>query len=175
MNKTRYRKLAFVYALAGITWIAVSDWLVGYFIGEGVLPFDISVVKGVAFVLIMSVLLYVLLMRLHAVEIKAKAAESIDQLFLYKMPDFFESLPIVTYATETTGSHANPLWVSDTIKRVLGYSASEALESDWWVNNLHPEDRLRAVNESKAIIDNGGGRSFLSNQACRWYLYPYPR
>jgi len=160
VNKTRYRKLAFVYALAGITWIAVSDWLVGYFIGEGVLPFDISVVKGVAFVLIMSVLLYVLLMRLHAVEIKAKAAESIDQLFLYKMPDFFESLPIVTYATETTGSHANPLWVSDTIKRVLGYSASEALESDWWVNNLHPEDRLRAVNESKAIIDNGGGDHF---------------
>lgn len=157
MHKTRYRNLAFAYAVAGIAWIAGSDWLVGQLIGEGTLPFDISVVKGAAFVLVMSGLLYALLMRLNAAEVKARAADNIDQLFLYKMPDFFDSIPIVTYAAETTGRYVNSLWVSENIQRVLGYSVSEAMEPDWWVSNLHPEDRLRAINESKAIFANGGG------------------
>jgi PAS domain S-box-containing protein len=172
MNKTRYRKVVLLYASAGITWIVGSDWLVGHFIGDGEMPFDISVIKGMAFVLVMSLLLYALLMRLHRAETKAQVVDDAAQLFLLKMPDFFESIPFVTYAVEVGDRHIEPLWVSSNIKRVLGYSASQVLTPDWWNENLHPEDRLRAINESAVIFKKGGGNHFYRiRHADGNYLY----
>lgn len=157
VNKIKYQRLVLAYAMVGILWIVGSDWLVGYFIGDVELSFDISVAKGVGFILVMSILLYVLLMKLNSTEIKASAAESVDQLFLSRIPEFFQSIPFVTYAIETDDRRVQPLWVSENIASVLGYSVSEALEPDWWSKNLHPEDRLRAVNEAKRIFELGGG------------------
>ena len=88
MNKRKYQRLALVYALVGIIWIVSSDWLVGYFIGDAAVPFNMSVAKGIGFVLLMSILLYVLLMKLNATEIKASASDNVDQLLLYKVPEF---------------------------------------------------------------------------------------
>lgn len=172
MNKIRYQRLVLAYAMVGILWIVGSDWLVGYFIGDVELSFDISVAKGVGFILVMSILLYVLLMKLNSTEIKASAAESVDQLFLSRIPEFFQSIPFVTYAIETDDRRVQPLWVSENIASVLGYSVSEALEPDWWSKNLHPEDRLRAVNEAKRIFELGGGDHYYRvKHANGTYLY----
>lgn len=160
MNKRKYQRLVLIYAVAGITWIVGSDWLLGLLMGGGALPFDIAAAKGIGFVLVMSILLYVLLMKLNAAEIQASATESVDQLFLYRMPAFFKSIPVVTYAIESDNHAATPVWVSANVTRILGYSESEALDPDWWSRSLHPDDRLRALSEARTISEQGGGDQY---------------
>lgn len=164
MNKRKYQWLVLVYALVGIIWIVSSDWLVGYFIGDAALPFDVSVAKGIGFILLMSTLLYALLMKLNSSEIKASVSDNVDQMILYKVPDFFKSIPVVTYAVEVDDYSVRPLWVSENVSRILGYSVLEALDPGWWSKSLHPEDQMRAVTEAKSIFERGGGEHYYRVQ-----------
>ncbi|PQJ95186.1 PAS domain-containing protein [Chromatium okenii] len=36
-------------------------------------------------------------------------------------------------------------WVSENIARLLGYSAAEALQPNWWEAQLHPDDRAETL------------------------------
>src|SRR6185503_5959994 len=38
-------------------------------------------------------------------------------------------------------------WMSDNVEQLLGYPARETLGADWWLNNIHPDDRDRVVVE----------------------------
>jgi diguanylate cyclase (GGDEF)-like protein/PAS domain S-box-containing protein len=38
-------------------------------------------------------------------------------------------------------STTTPVWVSDNIQRLLGYTAAQALAPDWWQTHLYPDDR----------------------------------
>jgi PAS domain S-box-containing protein len=51
----------------------------------------------------------------------------------------------VLYSGAVTDREFIPTWVSDNIKRMMGYDTAEALEPAWWMNNLHPEDRDRVL------------------------------
>lgn len=164
MNQVRYRKLVLIYALVGSLWVVGSDWLLSRLIGDFDLSFDFSVAKGVGFVLVMSALLYFLLRRLSVVESKALASESPEQLFLSRIPQFFQSIPVVTYAVEMRDRQVRPLWVSENVTSLLGYSVSEMLSPGWWENVLHPDDRLRALEASKDILSRGGGDHYYRIQ-----------
>jgi len=48
-------------------------------------------------------------------------------------------------------------WMSDNIESVLGYTAAETLGSEWWLSNVHPQDR-------DAILDQ-----FVSDMRSRGY------
>lgn len=39
------------------------------------------------------------------------------------------------------GEGLRPLWVSESIREVLGYTREEALETGWFAEGLHPDDR----------------------------------
>jgi PAS domain S-box-containing protein len=44
-----------------------------------------------------------------------------------------------------------PTWISDNVTRMLGYSVAEALDPDWWMRHLHPDDRAAAVARAGAL------------------------
>jgi PAS domain S-box-containing protein len=56
-----------------------------------------------------------------------------------------EHSPVITYSLQFEDGLLVPAFVSDNVTRLLGYSVSEALVRDWWLRNLHPDDRKRAV------------------------------
>lgn len=159
MNKSRYQKLVAIYLLVSLLWIVGSDWLLVQFIGDFSDSYAISMVKGIAFVVLMSSLLYTLLMRLNRAENKVATAvtHSTEQLVLNKIPTFFQNIPMLTYALDWDGKTLRTMWVSENLKEVLGYTNEDALQPGWWEKCVHPDDRLRALEESKSILANGGG------------------
>lgn len=38
-------------------------------------------------------------------------------------------------------------WISENIEAILGYRADETLGADWWMSNIHPEDRDAVVSQ----------------------------
>lgn len=141
-------------------WIVGSDWLLGHLIGDLTTSLNISIAKGIGFVTIMSMLLYFLLMKLDATETKAIVADNVDQLFLNKIPTFFQSISLVTYAIEADEKNTRFIWVSNNIARTLGHPDTKVFEPNWWHSCLHPNDKLRAIESLKNIINQGGGDQY---------------
>jgi len=58
-----------------------------------------------------------------------------------------ENLPVVTHLAEP-GEHGAWLYISPQVERMVGFSAQEWLSNpDLWVNQLHPADRSRILEE----------------------------
>jgi PAS domain S-box-containing protein len=47
-------------------------------------------------------------------------------------------------------------WMSENVQALLGYSVSETLGPDWWMDNIHTEDRDAVVNPFLADLLNQG-------------------
>jgi PAS domain S-box-containing protein len=56
---------------------------------------------------------------------------------------FVAMSPSVLYALKVTEGGLRPLWASENLLRLTGYTAEEGLKDDWWQENLHPDDRER--------------------------------
>src|SRR5919199_613811 len=67
--------------------------------------------------------------------------------------------PAVLYALEVTRKAVTPIWVSDNIARVMGYSVDEAVTSAWWPTHLHPDDRASAYTTHAALLARGEAAS----------------
>jgi two-component system, cell cycle sensor histidine kinase and response regulator CckA len=46
-------------------------------------------------------------------------------------------------------------WISGNLKELLGYSPEEAYAPDWWLGNIHPEDRDRVAQAHAELFDSG--------------------
>jgi adenylate cyclase len=66
------------------------------------------------------------------------------------------SIPTVIYvlAIEADGGFRSQ-WVSDSIRRILGYEVEEVLAHDWWIACLHPEDQVAAVGKTSILMTLG--------------------
>jgi PAS domain S-box-containing protein len=42
--------------------------------------------------------------------------------------------------------------LSDSVQRLTGYTTEEALAQDWWVENLHPEDRAQSCRIRDSVV-----------------------
>ena len=146
-----------LYAVISTLWIVSSDWLLALVWGDFEDSLALSIGKGVSFVLLMSVALHFLLQKLNNAQTLVSAAKSDEQLLLYKLPNYFKHMPIFTYAIEVTAQRSQTVWVSDNVTKVLGYQAEQAMAMGWWSKSLHPDDKLRAQEESHRIIGAGGG------------------
>jgi len=82
----------------------------------------------------------------------AKQLEEELQELANRFNHYLSSSPTITYALRITQDKASPLWVSENIKEITGYSVSEALMENWWRDNIHPEDKERALKESSQIF-----------------------
>lgn len=62
-----------------------------------------------------------------------------------QLRQLLEHSPAVIYALSLEGDTIVPRLVSENITRTLGFQVQETLSYAWWYEQLHPEDRERAV------------------------------
>ena len=65
------------------------------------------------------------------------------------------SIPTVIYELAITAKGFPTQWVSDSVKRILGYEVEEALSPDWWIDCLHPDDKEAAVKKTSILMTQG--------------------
>ncbi len=65
------------------------------------------------------------------------------------------SIPTIIYELAITAKGFPTQWVSDSVKRILGYEIEEALAQDWWTRCLHPDDKEVAVNKTAILMKEG--------------------
>src|ERR1700730_18730593 len=65
------------------------------------------------------------------------------------------SIPTVIYVLEITAKGFRSQWISDSVKRILGYEVEEALAPDWWVARLHPNDQVAAAGKMSILMTLG--------------------
>ena len=65
------------------------------------------------------------------------------------------SIPTVIYELAITDKGFPTQWVSDSVKKILGYEVEEALAPDWWISCLYPDDREAAVKKTAILMSEG--------------------
>jgi len=58
----------------------------------------------------------------------------------------------VIYANKVAGETFSPSWISENVTRITGYGTDEALQTSWWIDHLHPDDRSRVLAEMGALV-----------------------
>ncbi len=53
---------------------------------------------------------------------------------------FIEASSTILYALRREGDAYLPVWVTDNVARLLGFSLSEMLDPWWWETHVHPDD-----------------------------------
>ncbi len=61
--------------------------------------------------------------------------------------------PAVIFTLKIAGEQVAPVVVSDNILRLLGFSAGEACRYEWWLGQVHPDDRERALAGVRETIE----------------------
>jgi PAS domain S-box-containing protein len=85
---------------------------------------------------------------------RKQAEEAVDAA-RHRLSTLLESAPAVVYSFKASGDFA-PTFVSENIKRLLGYRAEEYLEdANFWRARVHPED-LDAVEAEQAKLFEAG-------------------
>jgi len=69
-----------------------------------------------------------------------------------------EASPTVLYAMRVERDRLYPSWVSESIHRLLGFTTGEAVQSRWWIDHLHPDDRGRAQKIIERLLESGSAR-----------------
>jgi PAS domain S-box-containing protein len=62
----------------------------------------------------------------------------------------------VVYSMSVRDRGFIPVWVSENVTRLLGYSPQEALQPTWWLAHVHPDDRALVLGELSRLFDQQG-------------------
>jgi len=74
---------------------------------------------------------------------------------LPRLSTLLESAPSVIYSFKAKDDYA-PTFVSENIKRLLGYCPEKYLEhADFWRNNVHPEELAAVEAEQVKLFEKG--------------------
>lgn len=103
---------------------------------------------------------------------KLKLAEQKLKITDAQLRQLLEHSPAVIYSLVMEGACPVPQFVSENITALLGFTVAEAVSREWWLGQLHPEDRERAVASVSETLSNGASRAEYrirhKNGACRW-------
>jgi PAS domain S-box-containing protein len=88
---------------------------------------------------------------------RKRAEEELRQANV-QVREFLAHSPAVLYALRVDGDTITPRFASENITRLLGFTASDTLNYDWWLGQLHPSDRERAVSAITETIEQGVSR-----------------
>ena len=84
-----------------------------------------------------------------------KAAEDAEDRARERLALLLDTAPAVIYSFKASGDYA-PTFVSENIKRLLGYCPEKYLEhADFWRNNVHPEDLPKVEAEQAKLFEKG--------------------
>lgn len=74
-----------------------------------------------------------------------------------RLRHLLEHSPAVLYTFKVAGQHLMPHVISENIESLLGFTAAETLLPDWWLGQVHPDDRDRVVAEADRVLSTGAG------------------
>lgn len=154
MDNQRLWAAVGIYFTVAVAWVLVSDWWLLHAIPGEQLP-GVATLKGVGFVAVTSVALFIILKRLAASDRRAREAQAGYAAVLDRVPHFFESVPVVMYALEDCGEGFAPVWFSENADRIVGYPRMQLMSLDWWSGHIHPEDRDAALQAVPAAARDG--------------------
>ncbi len=154
--RTFIARIILPYAVFASLWILLSDWFVGVWIADAGQRTRVSIYKGWAFVLVTSLLLY-LLMRLELAMRRRAEARATDSERRYA--ETAQRLELAVRGSRVGlwdwNIGTNRVYLSPEWKHQLGYDDTELANSfDVWESRLHPDDHQRAVQIIKACMES---------------------
>ena len=72
-----------------------------------------------------------------------------------RMSQLLASSPTIVYSLRVQGGRVRSTWVSENVRRILGYEVAEALQPDWWLEGLHPQDRSILADRLPQLLSEG--------------------
>ncbi|HXF65412.1 MAG TPA: EAL domain-containing protein [Burkholderiales bacterium] len=88
---------------------------------------------------------------------RARAEERL-RVLADRLSACFAASPVIGYALAVRGEALVPVWVSENLEALLGYSRAEALVPGWWAEHVHPEDRARVLASVSKLLREGALR-----------------
>jgi two-component system cell cycle sensor histidine kinase/response regulator CckA len=76
-----------------------------------------------------------------------------------QLRQFLDHSPAVLYALHVVGERIVPTFASENITRLLGFESEEALSYEWWLGQLHDDDRERAAGSIAQTLTDGSSRN----------------
>ncbi|MBU7048383.1 MAG: PAS domain S-box protein [Theionarchaea archaeon] len=65
------------------------------------------------------------------------------------------SVPAMIYSSKISGDYA-ATFISESVKKLMGYNPEEFVEDpEFWINHVHPEDRLYITSEVPLLFEKG--------------------
>ncbi|HEX3069308.1 MAG TPA: PAS domain S-box protein [Thermoanaerobaculia bacterium] len=108
---------------------------------------------------------------LHDVTERKRAEEELRSTHA-QLRQLLDHSPAVIYALKVEGGTMTPYLVSENVNRLLGFASEETLSFDWWLGQLHPEDRELALASLDETLREGVSRTEYRVQhkdgAYRW-------
>lgn len=80
-----------------------------------------------------------------------QATEQRAREWYARLEGYLAASPSVSYALDAAGGGVRPVWVSENITRLFGYTSAEALREHWWAEHVHPDDLPRARRATDAL------------------------
>ena len=146
-------RISGLYLLFAGLWILFSDRLLEWLVPDPRRLALFQTYKGWGFVLVTALLLYLTLwMRLETLESERKAHLETAQ----RLESYLSVSPVVNFVLRVEqDGRVSPVWVSENVHALLGFTADEALSYNWWVRHIHPEDRQKAIEQSNQVLEAG--------------------
>jgi PAS domain S-box-containing protein len=72
-----------------------------------------------------------------------------------RMSQLLASSPTIVYSLRVQGGRVRSTWVSENVRRILGYEVAEALQPNWWLAGLHPQDRSILADRLPQLLSEG--------------------
>ncbi|HTV42953.1 MAG TPA: response regulator [Candidatus Sulfotelmatobacter sp.] len=88
---------------------------------------------------------------------RARLKQAEEQLLTAhaQLRQLLEHSPAVIYSLKVEGKNLIPKIVSENVTALLGFTVAEALNYEWWLARLHPDDRERAIAGISETLVNG--------------------
>lgn len=157
--------IALAYAAVAALWILFSGRILSFLLNDPRKYVVMETYKGLGFVTVTSILLYLGMKhqfgRMEQMHNDRLAEVARKENILHRLEHYLRVSPTVTWAGKIEDGKVQPVWFSENLEQLLGYSPAEALTPGWWQENVHPED-LRKIEKDIALLAERGslGREY---------------
>ncbi|MFT3858666.1 MAG: EAL domain-containing protein [Aquabacterium sp.] len=154
MNASRIVALFLAF---GIAWIWVSDRAIDLVVADPHIATWIQSIKGMVFVGLSTVLIYVLVRHAERTQLalKAEAVREKDRL-----AQILDVTPAIIYSLKASPDGQPSMqadFVSHNVEAFTGHPMSRWLnEPQFWIHHVHPDDRAAVEKANAELYDTGG-------------------
>jgi two-component system cell cycle sensor histidine kinase/response regulator CckA len=75
-----------------------------------------------------------------------------------RMQHVLTSSPVVIFVLRPVDGQLAPVWISDNLRALFGYRPDEVVSAEWWLERVHPDDRVPAGVAGRAAARGLPGR-----------------